>query len=111
MGAIDAVIRLAREVVTTYGDGPDLYDLAADLMRLGVIDNDPDVDNELRIAAAEGMLDALCGKRYLDDYGNSSLGTKQALAYCGGFCLIVPGGQFHRDIVREILSADTTCPP
>jgi hypothetical protein len=106
------VLAYARCVVTTEGDGPDLYDLATELCRLGPIDGtDWDADLELRITAAEGMLDALCGKGYHDDYGNTDMGTRQALAYCGGFCLIAPGGEYHRDRVREIMVADDAAQP
>lgn len=78
----------------------DLYDAAEALQTAW-----PGADIELRIAAAEGAMDALSGRPYCDDYGDSQEGTAQALAYCGGFCLAAPGFG-HARAVREILSAE-----
>lgn len=111
LSALRDVLDYARRVATE-GDGPDLYELATELLELGPIDgSDVYADLELRITAAEGMMDALCGKGYHDDYGNTDMGTRQALAYCGGFCLVAPGGEYHRDRVREIMAADAAAQP
>ena len=70
----------------------DYHDVAEALQGIGTLDPNRDQDLELRNAIAEGMLDALSGLIYNDEYaGDEAHATNLALAYCGGYCLIAPG--------------------
>lgn len=106
---IREALRVARDVAArsrprehqSY-DREEYVQVSEILQAVGCLDEDRDQDLELRNAIAEGMIEALSGLPYLDDYGDEPHGTRLALAYCGGFCLAAPG-YGHAQTVRDIL--------